>query len=283
VKAGVVFALAVCGLAGCGAPRAERAGGEVARAVEASIASGREAVDHSAWDGLLAAAVRGGLVDYSILRDRRSSLDAYLDRLAVARLETLAPGQLKALLINAYNAFTVKSILDRPQVSSIRQIRGVWTSKKHRVGGFDLTLDDIEHRILRPYFRDPRIHFALNCASRSCPVLPPRAYDGARLDAQLDERAKAFLADPGHVRVEAGRLLVSRIFEWYADDFTAPGWRGATPGIEAYIAHQAPPEVARFITGHGGKPPTAFLDYDWSLNQADPVVPAPFAPNRTGP
>ncbi len=247
------------------------------RAVEASIASGRESFDNSAWDGLLATVVRDGLVDYRIAREQQPRLDSYLDHLATARLDSLAADHLKALLINAYNALTVKSMLDYPDAASIRQIPGVFTSRKHRLGGFELTLDDIEHRILRPFFRDPRIHFAVNCASRSCASLSPWAYDGARLEAQLDERARAFLTDPTRVRVEAGRLLVSRYFEWYAEDFTAPGWRDAAPGITDYIARYATPEVARFIAGHGGRPPTAFLSYDWSLNQAAPVVPAPLA------
>jgi uncharacterized protein DUF547 len=162
----------------------------------------------------------------------------------------------------------VASVLDHPRVASIRDIPGVWTERRHRVGGFDLTLDEIEHRILRPFFKDPRIHFALNCASRSCAPLPAWAYDGDRLEAQLEERARAFLADKRNVRVEGSNLLLSRYFDWYGSDFTAAGWRGTAPSIADYVARHAAPDVARFIDKHAGKPPIGFRDYDWSLNAA---------------
>jgi len=200
------------------------------------------------------------------MRDHRADLDLYLKSASEPPLARLTPGHLEALLINAYNAITVASILDHPDVASIRDIPGVWTERRHRVGGFDLTLDEIEHRILRPYFKDPRIHFALNCASRSCAPLPPWAYDGDRLEGQLENRARAFLADKRNVRVEGSRLLLSRYFDWYGADFTAAGWRGAAASIAAYVARDAAPEVARFVETQKGKPPIGFLDYDWSLN-----------------
>ena len=106
--------------------------------------------------------------------------------MAAADLSTLAPAHLKALLINAYNALTVRTILDHPQVQSIRDIDGAWETLRHRVGGFDLTLDGLEHNLLRPFFKDPRIHFAVNCASRSCAPLPGWAYSGTDLEQQLE-------------------------------------------------------------------------------------------------
>lgn len=266
--------LALFLVAGCGGPAARRASGEIARAVAASLAAGTERFEHQEWDRLLARGTRDGLVDYRFMGERRADLDAYLARVAGARLDRLAPGHLEALLINAYNALTVRSILDHPGVASIRDIPGVWTAMTHRVGGFDLTLDDIEHRILRPFFRDPRIHFALNCASRSCAPLPPRAFDGDRIDEQLEEGARAFLADPKNVRVERGSLRLSRYFDWYGDDFVAAGWKGAAPAIAAFVASYASPEVRRFIAERGGKPAIEFIEYDWSLNSAL-AAPAP--------
>jgi hypothetical protein len=257
--------------ASCGAPAPGRATGEVAGAVEASLSGGEERFGHEEWDRLLAAGTRGGLVDYGVMGARRAELDAYLERVAAASLARLAPAHLEALLINAYNALTVRSILDAPGVRSIRDIPGVWTGRRHRVGGFDLTLDDVEHRVLRPYFRDPRLHFALNCASRSCAPLPPWAFDGGRLDGQLEERARAFLSDPRQARIEGGRLVLSRYFDWYAGDFVTERWRGAAPSIALYVKRHAAPEVAAFIERHGGRPPIAFLDYDWSLNDALPA------------
>ena len=260
----------------CGAPSAERATGDVARAIEASLAGGKDRFDHSAWDRLLAGGTKDGLVDYRLMLEHRAGLQAYLQAAAEARLDRLAPHHLQALLINAYNALTVASILDHPQVASIQDIPGVWAERRHRVGGFGLTLDDIEHRILRPFFRDPRIHFALNCASRSCAPLPPWAYDGERLDAQLEERTNTFLSDGKNVRVEGSKLLVSRYFDWYGSDFTAGGWRGAAPSIAAYVARHAAPSVAAFIARNEGKVSIEFLDYDWSLNAARPAPsPAP--------
>ena len=255
----------------CGAPSAERATGDVARAVEASLRGGTGRFEHAGWGRLLEKGTAGGQVDYGFMRDHRADLAAWLKAAGDASLERLAPAHLEALLINAYNALTVASILDHPGVASIRDIPGVWTKRRHRVGGFDLTLDDIEHRVLRPFFRDPRLHFALNCASRSCAPLPGWAYDGDRLDAQLEERARAFLADARNVRIDGPRLLLSRYFDWYGSDFTAAGWKGTAPSIAAYVARGSSPDVTRFIQSQGGKPSIAFLDYDWSLNAAGPA------------
>jgi len=254
------------------APSAERATGEVAKAVEASLAGGKERFDHQAWGALLLRGTKDGLVNYPFMQEHRPDLDAYLKGVADAGLSRLAPAHLEALLINAYNAYTVKSILDHPDVSSIRDIPGVWTKVRHRVGGFDLTLDEIEHRILRPFFRDPRIHFALNCASRSCAPLPTFAYDGEKIDEQLEDRTDSFLSDPNNVQVEGTKLLVSKYFDWYGGDFTASGWKGSEKTIVDYIGRYALVEVKEFIAHYKGKPSIDFLDYDWSLNAAVPPV-----------
>ena len=162
-------------------------------------------------------------------------------------LSKLAPAELEALLINAYNAITVASILAHPGVTTIRDIDGVWDEAEHRVGGFEVTLDDIEHTLLRPFFRDPRIHFAVNCASASCAPLPRWAFDGATLDRQLDERARLFLSDPRNVRLEGGTLMLSRYFDWYGGDFTAEGWKPRAATIPEFVALYSTPEVAARI------------------------------------
>ncbi len=271
---GAALAIAVLAIvAGCGGPAARKAAGEIAAAVESSLQGGTESFDHAAWDRLLAGGTRDGLVDYGFMRARRDDLDGYLERIAVAPLQRLAPPHLEALLINAYNAYTVQSILDHPGVASIRDIPGVWTRRTHRVGGFDLTLDDIEHRLLRPFFRDPRIHFAVNCASRSCAPLPPWAVDGARINEQLEESASVFLRDPGNVRFESGTLRLSRYFDWYRDDFVAEGWRGAAATVPEYVARYATEDVARRIRRAEGRIDVDFLEYDWSLNAAPPAPP----------
>jgi len=281
-----LISLATCVSIACGAPRAVRASGDIGRAVESSLASGTATFEHGTWDRLLAAGTRDGLVDYGVMAARRADLDRYLDRVAAAPLDRLAPAHLEALLINAYNALTVRSILDRPGVTSIRDIDGVWSAARHKVGGFDVTLDDLEHRLLRPFFKDPRIHFAVNCASRSCPPLPPWAMNGERVDAQLDELTRKFLVDPRNVRLDradraggaaetaGGVLKLSKIFDWYGGDFTAAGWRGAAPTVAAFVTRYAPPAVQALVDANDGKPPIEFLEYDWSLNRAAPASPA---------
>lgn len=263
-SAPVLFLAAV---AAC-APVAEPVTGPIAEAVEAALASGSASFHHDAWDRLLREGTRDGLVDYGTFGSHRAELDAYLESVASARISSLAPGELKALLANAYNALTIRSILDHPGVSSIREIDGVWDTAEHRVGGYDLTLDAIEHRILRPFFKDPRVHFALNCASMSCAPLPPWAFDGSRIEDQLEERRRLFLSDPRQVRVEDGTLHLSKYFDWYGDDFVTEGWLGAAGTIAGYIKEGTRPEVAAFIESHHDEPPTAFIDYDWSLNAA---------------
>lgn len=266
------FLAALAGVAAC-APASRPAGGAVADAVRASLASGRATFDHGQWDRLLAAGTANGLVDYRYFQEHRAELDAYLDRVAAADIAALTAAHLEALLINAYNALTIRSILDHPEVSSIREIDGVWTAAKQRVGGFELTLDEIEHNLLRPFFKDPRIHFAVNCASRSCAPLPPWAFTGERLDEQLEERSRAFLQDPANVRVEGDLLLLSKYFDWYGGDFTGEGWARRADSIPLFVARYATPEVAEFIGAGGGKPKIELLDYDWALNASAPPAP----------
>jgi hypothetical protein len=249
-----------------GAPQAQRATGGLAAAVSTSIAHGRGRFSHERWGRLLKSAIHNHLVDYAALKRQRADLDAYCRELASAPLDTLAPDQLKALLINAYNAFTIQAILNHASVQSIREIPGVWDREKHQIGGFSLTLDEIEHRLLRPFFKDPRIHFAINCGSKSCAPIPPWSYEGDKLEAQLTERATSFLSRPENVRVEGGRLLVSRYFDWYAQDFVASGWVGSKASIADYVRAWARPEVAAFIDQHGAKPQVQHLEYNWKLN-----------------
>jgi len=268
-------------LSACGAPASREARGDVADAVKASMEHGQGRFDHATWDHLLSQAVDNGLVNYALLQKRRTDLDNYLARVAGADLSSLEAMELKAFLFNAYNALTIRSILNHPQVSSIREIDGVWDAATHRVGGFDLTLDQIEHNLLRPFFQDPRIHFAVNCASRSCAPLPGWAFAGHSLDRQLEERTLAFLSDPRNVELSDGTLMVSSYFDWYGDDFTAAGWQPQAASIPLFIADYTSPEVAAAIRDADGELPLRFLDYDWSLNAAVPPDPAVAPPGET--
>jgi hypothetical protein len=229
--------------------------------------------EHAAWTHLLRRYVSRGLVDYAALkRDGRPSLDAYLHSLeSVERseLEAWPRGDQIAFWINAYNAYTVKLVLDHYPLRSIRSIGflpGSAFKRKFipldRVAGGELSLDDIEHRILRPRFRDPRIHFAIVCASRSCPILRDEAYRGRDLDAQLDDAARSFLSDPARNRYDpASRTLhLSSIFKWFRGDFEA-----AAGTLSAFVARHADESTAEALR-HGGVR-LEFLDYDWSLNE----------------
>jgi uncharacterized membrane protein YdjX (TVP38/TMEM64 family) len=254
----------------CGAPASRPISGPLAEAVQASLESGHAIFDHSTWGALLAEGTYDGLVDYPFFQTHLPDLDAYLERIASADLGELAPTELEALLINSYNALTIRTILDHPNVTSIRQIDGVWTRISHLVGGHELTLDNLEHNLLRPFFRDPRIHFAVNCASQSCAPLPRWAFDGGQLDAQLDERTRSFLGNEANVRIEDGALVLSRYFDWYGEDFVEEGWSPKAATIPEFVARYSRSEVAEFVAQSSGQPPVRFTDYDWSLNAHRP-------------
>ncbi|MGH9370731.1 MAG: DUF547 domain-containing protein [Vicinamibacterales bacterium] len=202
--------------------------------VSASARYSASGFDHEypGYAEVLETYVHGPRVDYAALHRNRAQLDRVVDELALPHhAEELAWSrqQRMAFWINAYNALTLRAIVDHYPIkagwfslgprNSIRQIDGVWTALSWDVAGRKVTLDDIEHRILRPGFGDPRIHFAIDCASVSCPPLATRPYQAAGLDAQLDEAARAYLASPQGLRVERDRLYVSSIFKWYGDDF----------------------------------------------------------------
>lgn len=255
------------------APEARPVEGAVAEDARSALAGGTAVFEHAAWDALLAKGVRDGLVDYRFFQERRADLDRYLDRVGGARLGELRAGELEALLVNAYNALTIRSILEHPEVRSIRDIPGVWDRRRHRVGGHELTLDEIEHRILRPFFRDPRLHFALNCAALSCPPLAPRAYDGARIGEQLETATRAYLGDPRNVRVEDGAVVLPRLLDWYGGDFSAADSSPRADSVAGFAARYAAPETAARIRALGPDPRVRFLDYDWALNAAVPPLP----------
>lgn len=222
-----------------------------------------ESYDHAPLNELLAAHVRGGGVDYDGLAADKAKLDAYLAPAAHFAAGALPDDEAMAFWINMYNAWTLKLILTTyPELSSIKELgtffSSPWDKKFVVIGGKTLSLGEIEHKILREQFKDPRIHFAINCASKSCPPLLPEAYRGETLSAQLDGATRAFINQEANTRLQGGKLTVSRIFKWYKKDFDndIPGYVGryATgPLKEALEKTKAPVEVT-------------FMKYDWSLN-----------------
>ena len=262
-------------LASCGAPVPEPVQGDSSSVLERGIRKGTAGFDHGLWDEILSkyALENGCRFDYAGLKKEEGALTAYLDSLADARLESLRGPELEALFINAYNAYTVRTILNRVsengdfEIESIRDIEGVFTREAHVVGGFRLSLDNIEHNVLRPTFRDPRLHFAVNCASISCPPLPPDAFEGDRLEEQLESAARKALGNPDYVSVEANALLLTKILEWYGADFVNPEYRGSEKSLPAFVAKYADEDVRRFLEERKVQVEIRFRDYDWRLNK----------------
>ena len=268
----VVLALSMAAGSGCkSAPSAEKIDGPIVDEIEEGIASGQGGFEHATFDALVSthADASTGTVDYAGLAEEEARLDRYLESLAGARLEELSRRAQLALFINAYNACTLKLILRHyPGLESIRDIDSPWTKPRCEVGGHRLSLDEIEHNIIRPIYRDPRIHFAVNCAATSCPHLAEFAYTGAEIDAQLEARTRATLSDEKFVRIEQGSLGYTRVMEWYRDDFVDPAFAGSAGSVPRYIAEYTRKQVRAFIEDHGGEPPSSPLEYDWSLNDA---------------
>jgi hypothetical protein len=231
-------------------------------------------IDDGPYARLLGAHVRPGtvsgvqlaLVDYAAIK-ADPAYPVALANLAAARPAELATrAERLAFWINAYNLLAIKAVVDQYPTKSIRDggtlLRSIWTKKVGVAGGREVSLDDVEHGILRPEFKDPRVHMAIVCASLSCPDLRREPFEAARLDAQLDDQAQRFLANPtkGLVLAPDGRAArVSSIFKWFRDDFAPAG------GVVAFIRARAGATLAPRLgaLSDGG---LSYLDYDWSLN-----------------
>lgn len=230
-----------------------------------------ETFDHSAFDVVLNAVVdERGFVDYAALVADPNALDAYLGRLAATDPANLPDDDRLAFWLNVYNAYTLKLVADNYPIESLRDVVGgvfiplVNTPFKVEfvvVGGETMTLDDVEHGTIRAEFDEPRIHFALVCAARSCPPLRAEAYVGDRLDAQLDEQARRFLTTPAKNRVPAdeGTIELSKIFDWFGGDFGKDD-----AALQRFIAPYFEGEVREALEADGYE--VNFLTYDWSLN-----------------
>lgn len=222
--------------------------------------------DHSLWTAVLQRHVdERGLVDYASLGEDPARLDAYIDRVGEADFDALGRDEKLALLINAYNAFTLRLILDHYPVESIRDIPSDrrWKGRTWRIGDNRWTLHQLEHEVIRPCFVEPRIHFALNCAAWSCPPLPREAFTGADVDAQLAAQTERCHRDPRLFRLHGAerRVELSRLYLWYRGDFTQVA---ASPLAFAASYHRG---LRSMIEQHGEDAiEVAYLPYDWSLN-----------------
>ncbi|MCG8338910.1 MAG: DUF547 domain-containing protein [Proteobacteria bacterium] len=233
---------------------------------------------HSLFDSVLKqhVVVNGpqSSVQYGEIKKNPDQLDSY-----IRELEAVSAGEFSgwtepqqiAFLINAYNALTIKLILTKyPDLKSIKDLGGFfsgpWKVKFFTLFGEKHHLDHIEHELLRVNYTEPRIHFALVCASIGCPPLITEAYTGDRLDEQLNRSMISFLRDPERNRYdEAGNTLyLSSIFKWFSEDFTK-----VKPSVEAFVAPWISDDKATQDLIAGEKVDVEYLDYDWSLNRSN--------------
>lgn len=201
-------------------------------------------------------------------KDKRTldSLAAQMEGVSKATYESWSEKDKLAFLINAYNVFTVKLILDNYPVKSIKDLgslfKSPWKKKFFKLFGEEQTLDGIEHDTIRKFFNEPRIHFAVVCASKGCPALKGEAYIGSRLEDQLEESLRSFLKDETRNRWDKpnNTLFLSKIFKWYEDDF-----KRASSSVQAFVASRMGSSSAdqeKIKTSS-----LEFLDYDWGLNE----------------
>ncbi len=221
--------------------------------------------DHSAFSALLAEYVDDtGMVDYAGLAQEHAALDAYIATLADAPFGALGRDEKLALLINAYNAFTLRLILDSYPVASIRDIPADkrWDAVRWKLAGETYSLDQIEHEQIRPKFAEPRVHFALVCAAMGCPKLRNEAYEGARLNEQLEDQTRYALSHDRWFAFDpaTNTVKLTQLFNWYGGDFAQQA------GSALAFAARYSPELEKALDA-GNKPKIEWLDYDWSLNE----------------
>ncbi len=234
--------------------------GPVGAIKKGAAASG---VDHSLYAELLNKYIKNGVVIYQGFKNEESKLNAYLKVLEGVNGKTLDRNEQFAFYVNAYNAWTIKLILSGyPGLKSIKDLAtwpdSPWKKKICRIDGDMITLDHIEHQILRPGFKDPRVHFAINCASKSCPPLMSKPFTGKDLNRQLDDVTQKFINDTNRNKLEGKKLFVSKIFKWFGDDFN-------NEIIDFFIKY-AEKDLKENLEKRRTKIKIKYLDYDWSLN-----------------
>lgn len=225
------------------------------KVIEEKLAVVKATVSHQTWDALLQKYIsNSGKVNYKGLKSEEAILDTYLDFLS-KNVPTKSTGRKTAMAywINAYNAFTIKLILKNYPVKSIMDINGgkAWDLKFIKLGGKTYTLNDIEHKILRPTFKDARIHFAVNCAAKSCPPISNHAWTAANLESTLEQKAKAFINNTKYNEISAQKVKLSNIFNWYKEDFG---------DLIAFLNKYSNTPIDK-----GAK--ISFIDYNWALNK----------------
>lgn len=241
---------------------------------QTAAAESTERIDHSPWDALLSKYL---VTDHSTAINRfkyaavsdedQQSLNMYLVQLQQIRVRELNRSEQKAFWINLYNALTVKVILDHYPVKSIMDVdispgffsNGPWDAKLLTIEGESLSLNDIEHRILRPIFADNRVHYALNCASLGCPNLQAKAFTTTNLEQLLDEGATSYINHARGAQLHSNKLQVSSIYKWFQADFG-----NSHQQIIAHLQQYAQGDLARLLKTYNGK---LSFSYNWDLNE----------------
>ena len=248
-------------------------------AAVAAVGAAPAPPDYGAWDQLLARwydPARG--MDYKGLKTKDGKTLAELrQRLAAVDAAALPPADRLAYWINVYNVNVVATVVDHYPVASIRDISTDWVTRLNvfkkdtvPIKGGVTSLDEIENVRIRQGFKDPRIHFAINCAAVSCPPIRTEAFVGARVGEQLDDQARRFLNDPRRgvqveIQANGGVIHVTKVMDWFADDFKK--WGG---GQVAFIRKYLPPDKQKLIDAAKGNVKLDFYSYDWTLNDASP-------------
>ena len=226
--------------------------------------AGEKFIDHSVLDDLLRRHVRDGWVDYARLKPKEARLAAYLQTLSDIKSTRHSRNELLAMYINAYNAATLKLILENyPGLQSIKDVpeKKRWKAKRWLIAGQELSLDELEHQVLRTRFKEPRIHFAINCASIGCPPLRSEAYTAGRIDEQLQAQAESIHRSERWLRVDsvAGKVYLTPLYDWFKSDFAANG-----RSVLEY-ASRFSPELEKLLQRRSA-PQINYLFWDWSLN-----------------
>ena len=214
-----------------------------------------QTIDHSKWTDVLQVYVaKNGSVNYKDLQNNRIVLNDYLNDLASnSPKDNWSNAEKKTYWINAYNAYTIQLILDNYPLKSIKDITDPWSQTFFKINGMTMSLNTIEHNILRP-MGDPRIHFAIVCASESCPKLLNYAYEAETLNDQLDQAAKEFINDTSKNNITASQITISKIFKWFKSDF--PKGAAFINYLNKYSTLKIHPKTK-----------INYQSYNWSLNE----------------
>jgi hypothetical protein len=209
----------------------------------------------ASYPELLKKHVKDGRVDYKGIDEKQ--LDGIVAGIAKAKMPEDRTARI-AFLIDAYNALVIRSVIANGRPRSVLDVKGFFNEQKHTVAGQQLTLDDLEKKVLNPFAKDPRTHFVLVCAAVGCPILEPVPFAGSDVDRRMDAATRRYLTSTAGAQVSDGAVKLSMIFKWYEADF------GGKDGVVAFVKKHLPADQAKRM---GDQPKVEYIDYNWTLNQ----------------